>query len=82
MGNSFKEDKDLITYDNINMKDINDINYDINNEFKNYNFIDNINSLKNKNNSSTNLFKRQINSCNNTINNNSCKEALILTKIM
>ena len=76
MGNSFKEDKDLITYDNINMKDINDINYDINNEFKNYNFIDNINSLKNKNNSSTNLFKRQINSCNNTINNNKIKKML------
>ena len=77
MGNSTKEEKDFITYDNIDnitAKD-NMINFD-ENIFKNYDFIENINCLKNKNNSSTNLFKRQINSCNNTINNNKIKKMI------
>ena len=79
MGNTLKEENkgnDLILNENmkgINDKDnytSNDFNYETENNFKNYNFIDNINSIKNKNNSSTNFFKRKINSCNNTINNN------------
>ena len=79
MGNTLKEENkgnDLIINENmkgINDKDnytSNDFNYETENNFKNYNFIDNINSIKNKNNSSTNFFKRKINSCNNTINNN------------
>ena len=76
MGNSLKEEKDLLLDEKnniMNKKDnytSNDFNYETENNFKNYNFIENINTLKNKNNSSTNFFKRKINSCNNTINNN------------
>jgi len=76
MGNTIKEEKDLLSYDNIKLKEDNNINYETNNDFKNYNFIDNINSLKNKNNSSKNFFKKQNNSCNNTINNNKIKKMI------
>ena len=80
MGNPFQETKELTLNENIKEnKDnfgINNINYETDNNFKNYNFIDNINSLKNNNNSSLNFYKKQINSCNNSINNNKIKKMI------
>ena len=76
MGNPIQEKKDIITYDNIIKKEDSNSNFNTNNDFKNYNFIDNINCLKNKNNSSSNFYKKQNNSCNNTINNNKIKKIL------
>ena len=80
MGNSIRDEKDLVPEENIKEKikvklnnfsvnNTNNLNYETDNNFKNYNFLENIKSLK-SNNSTTNFYKRPINSCNNTINSN------------
>ena len=76
MGNQIQDKKGIITYENTINKEDNNNNYNTNNDFKHYNFMDNINSLKNKNDSSSNLYKKQNNSCNNTINNHKIKKII------
>ncbi len=71
MGNFTKDEQNLkITINNSNENilenySVNNINYDTSDNFKNYNFIENINSIKNNN--SNNFYKASFNSCNNTI---------------